>query len=91
MKVGARPVEVGVVDVAVLNAPDATSRRNDGFPPSGHLRTNGEELCEDVVVGREGGSALEGYSSGRVGMLLQWMLKLFTLRASRRGQHQCPR
>ena len=53
--------------VAVLNAPDATSRRNDGFPPSGHPRTNGEEFYEDVVVGREGGSPLEDYTSGRIG------------------------
>ena len=49
MKVGARPVEVGVVDVAVLIAPDATSQRNDGSPPSGHPHTNGEELYKDVV------------------------------------------
>ena len=43
----------------------------DGFPPSGHSRINEEELCEDVVVGPEGGSPLEGYVNERVGMLLQ--------------------
>ena len=56
--------------VAALNAPDATSRRKDGFPPSGHPRINGEEFYEDVVVGREGGSPLEDYSSVRVGYVV---------------------